>query len=312
MSIWLVGAGPMAQDYSKVLLALDQSFAVIGRGEYSARVFEEKTGHLVTRGGLASALQNDEAPEIAIVAVGVEQLAHSTEALIKAGTKRILLEKPGGLNWAEIDALHRIADEHGAEVLIAYNRRFYGAVEQARQYIDEDGGVLSAQFEFTEWSHLIAPLHKSTGVKEHWVLGNSSHVIDLAFQLIGVPTDWHSWHAGSIDWHPTSARFAGAGVTERGVMFSYTSDWQAPGRWGLEIMTRKRRLILRPMEQLQVTNLGSVAVESVEALNTLDKDFKPGLYQQIKAFLAGENALFCTLSEQVRNVQIYSQMAGYA
>lgn len=312
MSLWLIGAGPMAQDYAKVLQGLQHPFAVIGRSESSALAFEEKTGHSVTCGGLESALQNSEAPQMAIVAVGVEQLASAAAALIKAGTKRILLEKPGGLNLAEIDSLGQCAVEYGAEVLIAYNRRFYESVEQTRRYIDEDGGVLSAQFEFTERSHVIAPLQKAAGVKEHWVLGNSSHVIDLAFHLIGMPADWHSWYAGSLDWHPASARFAGAGMTERGVMFSYISDWQAPGRWGIEVMTRKRRLILRPMEQLQVTNIGSVAVASVEATNTLDTDFKPGLYQQTKAFLAGDNVLFCTLSEQVRNVRIYSQMAGYA
>lgn len=312
MSIWLIGAGPMAQDYATVFETLQQPFAVIGRSESSALAFEKKTGHSVTRGGLDCALRKSEVPDMAIVAVGVEQLASTTEALIRAGTKRILLEKPGGLNLAEIDSLDQCAVEYGADVSIAYNRRFYSSVEQARQFIDEDGGVLSAQFEFTEWSHVIAPLQKASGVKAHWVLGNSSHVIDLAFHLIGMPADWRCWYDGSIDWHPSSARFAGAGVTEKGVMFSYLSDWQAPGRWGLEIMTKKRRLILRPMEQLQVTELGSVAVEPVEAMNTLDKDFKPGLYRQTKAFLAGDDALFCTLSEQVRNVRIYSQMAGYA
>lgn len=312
MSIWLIGAGPMAQEYAKVLQALQQPFAVIGRSESSALVFEEKTGHSVTRGGLGHALQNGEVPEMAIVAVGVEELASTTKALIKAGTKHILLEKPGGLNLAEIDSLDQCAVEYGAKVLIAYNRRFYGSVEQARKYINEDCGILSAQFEFTEWSHVIAPKQKAAGVKEHWVLGNSSHVIDVVFHLIGIPADWRCWNAGTIDWHPASSRFTGSGISEKGILFAYLADWQAPGRWGVELMTRKRRLILRPMEQLQVIKLGSVAVESVEPTNSLDKEFKPGLYQQTKAFLACDDALFCTLSEQVRNVQIYSQMAGYA
>lgn len=312
MSIWLIGAGPMAQDYANVLDSIREPFVVIGRSESSALVFEEKTGHSVTRGGLDCALQHSKAPQMAIVAVGVEQLAKATEALIKAGTKRILLEKPGAMNLAEIESLGQCADEHAAQVLIAYNRRFYSSVELARQYIDEDAGIVSAQFEFTEWSHMIATLQKASGVKERWILANSSHVIDLAFHLIGMPSDWHCWCAGSLDWHPTSARFVGAGVTEKGVMFSYLSDWQAPGRWGLEIMTKKRRLILRPMEQLQVMQLGSLALESVEAMNILDKDFKPGLFQQTKAFLADDSTLFCTLPEQARNIQCYSKMAGYA
>jgi predicted dehydrogenase len=312
VSLWLIGAGSMSQDYAKVLLALDQSFIVVGRSEPSALLFEQRVGRPVKRGGLETSLQSEQAPEQAIVAVGVEQLAATTFALIKAGTKQILLEKPGGLNLAEIDSLDQYASEYGAQVLIAYNRRFYGSVDQARRYILEDGGILSAHFEFTEWPHKIAPLQMADGVKEHWVLGNSSHVIDLAFHLIGRPTDWKSWHSGYIDWHPASARFSGAGISENGVLFSYLSDWQAPGRWGLEILTRKRRLILRPLEQLQVVNLGSVVVEPAEAVNMLDNDYKPGLYKQTKAFLSGDDTLFCKLSEQVRNVQIYSEMAGYA
>lgn len=311
MSIWLIGAGLMSQDYAKVLQALDQPFNVIGRGESSALVFEDKTGRAVVRGGLGATLQTSGHPDAAIVAVGVEQLANTTEMLVKAGTKRILLEKPGGLDLSEIDSLDRCASQHGAEVLIAYNRRFYGSVEQARRYINEDGGVVSAQFEFTEWSHVIAPMRKASEVKERWVLGNSSHVIDLAFHLIGVPSDWNFWSSGSMDWHTAAARFAGAGISEKGVLFSYSADWQAPGRWGLEMMTKKRRLILRPMENLHVTQHGSVVIEPVESLDTLDKDFKPGLYRQTEAFLGGGNELFCRLSDQVRNARIYSQMAGY-
>ena len=311
MSLWLIGAGVMAQDYAKVLQGLDMPFEAIGRGAYSAAEFEKATGKQVRTGGLADALLADKAPENAIIAVGVEQLAPTTAELIRAGVKRIMVEKPAGLDLAEIQSLNRIAEENGASVLLAYNRRFYGSVQQARQCIVEDGGVLSAQFEFTEWSHLIAPLVKGEGVKERWLLGNSTHVIDLAFHLIGRPADWKCCHAGSIDWHPAAARFAGAGITEKNVMFSYLADWQAPGRWGVELLTAKRRLILRPMEQLQVTPLGTVKVEAIEPLDTLDHDYKPGLYRQTQAFLEGNDNLFCKLPEQVENVRLYSEMAGY-
>ncbi len=310
-SLWLVGAGPMARDYARVLQAIEQPFTVAGRGESSAAAFERETGCEVISGGLASALENESAPESAIVAVGVDQLAPVAEVLIRAGVRRILLEKPGGLDLAEITALDQSAKDHGALVLLAYNRRFYNSVQQVRHCVAEDGGLLSVQFEFTEWAHKIDPLAKAPGVKEHWVLGNSSHVIDLAFHLCGRPSDWRCWHAGSLDWHPAAARFSGAGLTEQGIMFSYLSDWQAPGRWGLELMTAKRRLILRPMEQLQVTPLGSVKIEAMTSENALDQQFKPGLYRQTEAFLQQDDTWFCTLSEQVINVKLYSKMAGY-
>jgi hypothetical protein len=145
-------------------------------------------------------------------------------------------------------------------------------------------------------------------------MGNSSHVIDLAFHLCGKPKDWKCWHKGKgvIDWHPTSARFCGSGITDRGVMFSYLSDWQAPGRWGLELMTAKRRFILRPMEKLQVVKLGSVLIQFIEPENKIDYNFKPGLFNQTKKFLEGDNYLMCPLSEQVKDMKVYNMMAGYA
>lgn len=311
MSLWLIGAGTMAQDYAKVLQNLGQDFEVIGRGAVSAEKFEFVSGHLVRQGGLSSTLATSGAPEQAIVAVGVEGLAKQATELIEAGTRRILLEKPGGLNTIEIRALQQTAAKHQAAVLIAYNRRFYASTSLAIKLIAEDGGATSCTFEFTEWSHVIAPMIKAPGVKEAWLLANSTHVIDLAFHLCGFPKAWQAWHGGSLDWHPSAARFCGSGITEQGVFFSYHADWEAPGRWGVEVLTRKRRFIFRPMERLQVTPLGSVRIESVEIDSQLDKAFKPGLFEQTKAFLAQDDHLFCTVDEQLRHCAIYDEMAGY-
>ena len=95
------------------------------------------------------------------------------------------------------------------------------------------------------------------------------------------------------------------------MFFSYHADWEAPGRWGVEVLTRQHRFILRPMEQLQVVRLGSVKVESVELEDKLDKDFKPGLYAQTKAFLNKDDCWFCTIEEQLQHCLVYDEMAGY-
>ena len=42
--VLLVGAGPMAVDYAKVLLKLNVSFVTVGNSEKSAADFKEKTG----------------------------------------------------------------------------------------------------------------------------------------------------------------------------------------------------------------------------------------------------------------------------
>ena len=311
MNTWLIGAGNMAKDYCKVLLAQGVTFEVVGRGVASAKSFEDATGVKVQAGGLEALLRNQPTPELAIIAVGVETLSDTAIRLIKAGTRRILLEKPGGLNLAEIENVDSVAREYGANVGIAYNRRFYASTEKVEELIASDGGATSLSFEFTEWSHQIRDQQLGPGVKDHWLLANSTHVVDLAFHICGAPTNWSNWHSGTLDWHPAAARFSGAGVTNRGVLFSYLADWESSGRWGIEILTRKRRLVLRPMEQLQQIMLGSVRVESVEIDDKLDREFKPGLYRQTQAFLQDEPSKICQVSEQIRNVQLYNRMAGY-
>lgn len=301
----------MAEDYAKVLGGLGVSFEVIGRGLDSAALFRKSTGLDVQTGGLSKALASNRAPDQAIVAVGIEKLASTTAELARAGTRRVLVEKPAGLDFNEILSLNEVVKEFGTTVLLAYNRRFYGSVQQVRECIKEDGGVLNANFEFTERSHVVSSLIKGFGVKKHWVLGNSSHLIDLVFHLIGRPTDWRGWRTGQLDWHPSAACFAGAGLTDKNVIFSYSANWQAPGSWGVELTTPNRRLILRPLEQLQVVSFDNQNIKTIDTLHNLDRDYKPGLYRQTVAFLNGEEEMFCTLSEQVKNVRTYSEMAGY-
>ena len=90
--VWLVGAGIMALDYAKVLAAQQVSFTVIGRGEKSAKEFEQKTGNLVIRGGLSHVLTpNLEIPERVIVSVGVEELKNVSIQLIESGVKQLLV-----------------------------------------------------------------------------------------------------------------------------------------------------------------------------------------------------------------------------
>ena len=310
-TLWLIGAGVMAGRYVSVLRDLNQPFKVIGRSESSALSFKKVTGINVITGGLKAHLKKTTGPDTAIVSVGVEQLMDVTKELINSGTKRILLEKPGALNLKEIKALNLYANKKNTKIFVAYNRRFYHPILQIKELIKQDEKILSMNFEFTEWAHVIKPLQLGLGVKEHWLLANSSHVIDLAFHLCGKPKDWKCWNTGSIDWHPSSARFCGSGITDKGIMFSYLSDWQAPGRWSLELLTNQHRFILKPMEKLQVMKLGSVLIETIEPTNKIDKYFAPGLFLQTKSFIEKKDSLFCTLSEQVENIKIYSTIAGY-
>jgi len=155
------------------------------------------------------------------------------------------------------------------------------------ELIAKDGGVTSFNFEFTEWSSVIeSNKNISDDVKENWFLANSSHVVDLAFFLGGKPKELQCYKAGQLTWHSAAAVFAGAGRSEKGALFSYQANWQAPGRWRVEVLTRRRRIILCPLEELYVQNLHSLEVVQVSLEDSFDKAFKPGFYEQTIAFLA--------------------------
>lgn len=311
MHIWLIGAGTMARDYIKVLNALDAETTVIGRGEKSARAFTGNTGHPVTAGGLTDFLAGaPQLPDAAIVAVGVEQLEPITTELIDAGVDYILVEKPAAIDAQGIRRLSDHAEKHGAQVVLGYNRRFYASVVEARKRIEADGGPTSFNFEFTEWSHVIGKLDKPSEVLANWFMANSTHVVDMAFYMGGWPGEAACFRAGSLDWHPCGASFSGAGTTIEGVPFSYQADWSAPGRWGVEVLTAKHRYIFRPLEKLQVQEVGSIDVRFADIDDRLDQEYKPGLYLQVKNFMDGNLTEFCTLAMQADMAELYDLMGG--
>lgn len=307
--IWIIGAGTIAQEYAKVLSALGYQFQMIGRGEEKARQVEETLGYKVIRGGLDSYIESaPEVPEAAIVATNLGSLAPNTLALLKFGVKRILCEKPGFLFPEECEKVAALAKEKKAEVYLAYNRRFFSSVLKAQEIIAEDGGVTSFNFEFTEWGHVIAKYNKPQDELKNWFYANSSHVVDLAFFLGGEPVQMDCHTLGEISWHKPAA-FAGSGVSDKGALFSYQANWAAPGRWGVEVLTSQHRLYLRPMESLQIQNLGSVAINLVEIDDHLDKKFKPGFYLETKAFLEKTIENLCAIEQQSIHVNdIYNRI----
>ncbi len=246
---------------------------------------------------------------MAIVTVGVEELSSTCVLLLQSGVRRILLEKPGGNGAGEIRAVAEAAESAGAEVFLAYNRRFYASSRRAREIVAEDGGLTSFTFEFTEWSRDIEKLDLSSALKQNWFLANSSHVCDLAFFLGGAPVRFSAESGGALPWHPAGAVFAGAGVTEKGALFSYHANWDSAGRWGVELSTRARRLILRPMEKLAETRRGTVSVQDVPLNDDLDLRFKPGLYRQVQAFLANDHTDLLPVADQLRMIQtVYARI----
>tara|TARA_Y100001935_G_C17293592_1_gene504845 strand:+ start:1309 stop:2259 length:951 start_codon:yes stop_codon:yes gene_type:complete len=309
--IWIVGGGNMGIEYSKILTKRREDFTVIGRSEESAKKLKNSTGLDSFIGGLDLFLsKNPQAAKFAIVCVGVESLQNCTKKLIQFGVKNILVEKPAGLNANEVIDLYETALQFNSHVYVAYNRRFYSSVLKSKELIERDGGVLSFTFDFTEMTQKIEKMKKAKGVKENWLFANSTHVIDLAFFLGGSPQSLACNHISNLDWHPSGSVFVGNGLTINNIPFSYHSNWNSAGRWGVILLTESMRLVLSPLEKLQVQQKDSFDIKYLDIDDSLDTQFKPGLYEMVNSFLSNYSNLK-PLKDQVDDLKIYSKIGNY-
>lgn len=311
--VWLVGSGYMAIEYAKVLKGLQKNFICIGNGLESAQTFYQQTGIEAVCGGISNFLNNKpQKSEYAIVCVSAEKLYDVTLELIKYGISNILLEKPGALYYKEFLNMYEEANKNNVSIYIAYNRRFYASVKKVKEIIEEEGGVKSFNFEFTEWSHIIEKLNKTELAKSKWFLGNSTHVVDLAFYLCGFPKEIYAMTRANLEWHPSASIFAGCGVSVSDALFTYCANWESAGRWGVEILTKNAKLILRPLERLYIQQKGSVDINEYKEIEySMDEQYKPGLYWQTFEFLSGKLNNLCSLKQQINNLEFYYKMADY-
>ena len=309
--VWIVGAGNIGLEYSKVLNNLKVDYEVIGRGKESAKFFHDQTGLAVKTGGIKKNLNLYPAPKYAIVCVGISELYKVTKELILSGTKNILIEKPGASNLKELKHLRELSKKKNTKLFVAYNRRFFQTVLNLKKIASNDGGFLTAFFDFGEKQNRIKNLKINSEIKKKWIISNSSHVIDLFIYLCGKPKNWKYWHGGSIGWHPSAAQFCGSGKTNKAVFFSYISDWMSPGRWNLVLTSLNYRFILKPMEEIRIMKFKDMKVKQVYINSRLDKIYKPGFYLQTMNFLKGKEADLCDISTQIENYKIYKKIGNY-
>lgn len=319
--ILLLGAGEMADRYIKSLKTLGVpagNILVLGRSRKRADDFSLRHGVTCVHGGI-KALKDLPIAKTAIVAVSLEQLYESTLALLEKGYKYILLEKPGALYRKELINIAQRSSHQGAQIFIGFNRRFYSSVSNVQSMISQDHGALSCFFDFTEIEAHVrqSAIDKNLGqeVLSRWGLVNSLHIIDLAFFLGGKPQRWEHHHGGELSWHPNAGIFCGSGITERNVFFSYLSTWQGAGRWGIELTTRERKLILRPIETLVVQKKGQFQLETYMPASA-QEIIEESIVGQVEAVLnccAGNPAdpRLCSIEEAIEHFSYAEMILGY-
>lgn len=310
----VIGVGKMGAAHLAALSALSpQSLTAWAPGFRPRPVERDVGGVLVRRDDLSTTLAAVR-PTHVIIASPVETLSSTAIEVMRAGVKHLLIEKPGAMDQRECGLLQACAAETGAEIHVAYNRRFYASVRGALAHMRDAGErIESVLFEFNEVMPAQGP-GATAEVAARWLLANSMHVIDTAFHPVGLPDLQRSLfqRSGGLSWHPAGSIFVGSGNTTSGVPFAFHANWDAPGRWGFEWMTKSTRYVFRPMEKLSVMRKGRFDLEAMVLDDEIDSRFKPGVYHQNAAFLSGDRAAgLVTLAEAAALIPLAQKIAGY-
>lgn len=307
----IAGTGRMAEAYVAAL----RNVGVAAENIVIVSKTADRAAVLARRLGTRHRKDFDGCHGPAIVAVTPERTPAVCRDIIAGGAKLLLIEKPGALSSVELLRLAADIKSAGASAFMAMNRRFYNSAAKARELIRADGGAVAFNFEFTDLEAHVLAL-RSAGVWPEinfarWGLINPIHVIDLAFFLCGFPSEIVTKRSGALEWHPAGSEFCGAGATNSGALFSYWATFSGAGRWRIDLTTRRRRLILLPLESLQQQLSDSFEVTPVE-LFAEPASQKAGLVQVVRGFLLPDGARqLPTIHDMVGTLALAEQIFGY-
>ncbi len=282
----VIGYGGMGRQFVKALRTLRVGHVRVC-SRPSAELTELDEQHGITRlpGDFEQLRIKPVNGELAIIALPIKSLVPAARHLMALGYRKILIEKPVSLWSSEIEELAVEAGSCQVDTACGYNRVAYPSFHEARARAEEQGGITSCTYSFTEFVKKLDPNRYSPDEMRRWGIANSLHVMSLAHGLIGLPGQWNGYRTGAaVSWHPSGSRFVGAGISSLQIPYSYHADWGSAGRWFVEIHTRVSSYRLCPLEKLFQRTDPMSDWEEVP-LTTLAADVKTGFVEQVAAML---------------------------
>lgn len=279
--------------------------AVIGAGNIAPKHLEAVTGHPLARAvgvfsrtrGEAEALAGrfaipvvaDSAqdlverarPDALMILVSPENMFEVSVQALDFGLP-LFLEKPVALTVDQARGLRDLALERKVPVQVGYNRRHYSIFHKGLQVIREHGPLYGIQVEGHERFFKVRPsgLFSEESLRA-WLHVNATHTIDLLRFFGGEPETVHA--LASAFKEPGGDQFAAALRFPGGTVATYTANWHSPGGWRATLYGEGVTVDFKPLEKGIWTDTAFVS-HDIEP-EAWDRDYKPGFYGQLDAFL---------------------------
>jgi predicted dehydrogenase len=293
MRLGLVGYGKIAPKHIEALRAHGAEFVAAANRSAAGR--EKAKTEIPRVYESAEELVDREQPDGVVVTASCESIFGIAKALIPTRTP-LLLEKPPGLSLAELDELRSLARTHETSVMVGLNRRHYSVIRRA--LADAAGEITAVWIDWSEDPVELLARGLSTEILRRHIFRNSLHGLDLLAHLAG-PVDDPQISARSLG-DPLRWIMSLQGISTKGTLASFRSTWDAPGRWRVVMTSRGKTYTFAPLESCTVSERGVKTERAIEP-DEADRKFKPGFFDQSRAFLelikTGRAAGACTLDD---------------
>lgn len=306
-----IGAGKMAQAHAAAALALGAEIvAVVNANPRSENLaaFRRMAPDAAT--GTATWRTHAADTDAWIVAAPWHVIPELAAELL-ASPLPMLIEKPLSLHGARFPT-----GAHEGNKFVSFNRRFYASVDALKDAI-EQGTVKSVVVTASDMIDAVVKRHGEAILPyamEMW----SSHILDVTRYLLGdVEVGWHSLREGPAGYANVEAML----VAEHGrvpVHLSINADDPSPV--GLRVrMSDGTTHVLAPVERL--TSYRGVDIREDEAGRTYqprevrrvgcsDDGFKPGVREQMQAFLQQDHRRLATVADAHRLHDLITQLGA--
>ncbi len=275
----IIGSGIIAEEYIKVVVNLPDLTidGIYSRNTLKARNLSIKYNIPVEATSIENLFERTKA-HFVIIAVSADSNFSVTSETMQYPWK-IFAEKPLGLNLNEYEEL--VKDVNSDRVYAALNRRFYPSVQHLKNSISQTEGNIIINCLDQENVTVAKNFGHSDEVINSWPYANSIHLIDLLTYFSRGNVESVNTIIGS---QPRLSRDGTSIVKisfDSGDTALYTTIWNQPAPWQINIWNNQDYYELRPIESLYQWDENQRKFQSLIKSNT---NFKPGFAEQIQEF----------------------------
>ncbi len=285
IKVGIIGSGRMASLHLEVLSSMED---VIIQSICSTKSGYQKCKELCNTYNISKSYSNynkmleNETLDCVFIAVSVAKMYEVTKDVLNKGIHSFI-EKPPGLYLHETKKLNKIAQEKSLITSVGLQRRFYSNIQYAKKYIENNGKLISVIVEAPERFKQIKSKDKfPEEVLSRWIIANGIHCLDLLLYFGGevksVKTISKKFNENI---HPDSLN--ALIEFDNNITGHYISNWMSPGGWSVKLYCDSYRIDIKPIEEGKI--IFSDGTEELLPIDSIDKKFKPGVYEQDKNFI---------------------------